>query len=385
MRIEKCVSRRAGRPVAGAVAGALVLAVAGGCAAPSASPPPRRSPPPAPRVSAAAFGEPLSPLELGRLRQRALDFIGRAARSEIDIVACNALEALVELDPDGGAQHFRAALGSESALVRWAGCLAVGDTRDKDAMDRIVRCLNDPDPRVRLGAAFAAYRCGESSYGWTLVETLRGSKDGNLRRDAALLIGRLRESGARRVLRAIADDRSTEALLAVQVIGALALIGDARAVEELGQFAQGSPPVRAVALQAMVELASPATRDALLYRLQLPENDEYLENRLIAARALGRLGNKQGFDLAVGCLLNPPKASADDPNAPMRVLTTAALALGDIRDIRAVNPLRQLAESSNDPRVQVAACAAICRIIEAPVALRKSPAPPDRAPGAKSP
>lgn len=361
----------------------LVLLAVAGCAAPGAGPPSRAAPP-KPHVNPAAFGEPLSPLELGRLRQRALDFIARAARSEIDIVACNALEALVDLDPDGGGQHYRAALGSESALVRWAGCLSVGDTCDRDALDRVERCLRDPDPRVRLGAAYAAYRCGDKSHGWTLVETLRTGKDVNLRRDAALLIGRLRESGAQRVLRAIADDRTSDALLAVHVIAALALLGDARAVEELCQFAQGSPPVRAVALQAMVELASPATRDALRYRLQLPEPDEYLEHRLIAARALGRLGDKQGFDLAMASLLNPPAAPSDDPSATMRVLTTAALALGDIGDVRAVNPLRELAGNAGDPRVQVAACAAICRLIEAPVALRQAPAQ-ERPPGATSP
>jgi HEAT repeat protein len=45
------------------------------------------------------------------------------------------------------------------------------------------------------------------------------------------------------------------------------------------------------------------------------------------------------------------------------VRTNAALLLGEIGDPRALPRLRDLAENSEDPRLQVAAAYAICRIV----------------------
>ncbi|NUQ50490.1 MAG: hypothetical protein HUU27_11320, partial [Phycisphaerae bacterium] len=64
-------------------------------------------------LAAAGCTEPrkmtLTPVEREQLSVRALDLLLRAARSDIDIVRCNAMEALVELAPRPALAEFRAA------------------------------------------------------------------------------------------------------------------------------------------------------------------------------------------------------------------------------------------------------------------------------------
>ena len=222
--------------------------------------------------------------------------------------------------------------------------------------------LSDASSLVGLAAAFAAYRCGDTAQGRVLVNALNDHPDENVRAEAAHLIGLLEEPRAAKRLwtaeRVKANERSHKVL--VQIYTALARLGDANAVIRLIDYAQGAPATRVMALQGLAEAGDDQARDALLYRLG-PEED-YLMNRLLAARALGRLGSSAGFELA----MESTSYTATDPNDPaeaMRVRANAALALGEIGDPRALSVLQRMAEG-NDPRVQVAACYAICRIMD---------------------
>lgn len=314
---------------------------------------------PAPRAAR------MSVLEQAQLRQRALDFIHRAARSEIDVVCCNAIEALVQLDPDGGSRHFRAALGSPVPMVRFAGCLALGEIRDTGEIDRLRRLISDADPHVQLAAAYAAYRCGGRDAGWQLAGALRTHADENVRADAAFLIGKLGEPEAVAHLRlAATNDKSSK--VRVLAIAAMARLGDREGIERLIQVAQGDATSRIVALQSIAELATERMRDALLFALSKGPSDEYLENRLIAARGLGKLNDKSGFDLAFWALTHR-HTDANDEEKDTRVRVLAAMALGDVGDARALGELEKLAASQDDARVQLAASYAICRIVPPPM------------------
>ena len=62
----------------------------------------------------------LSQQEKTELGQRALDLLIRAAQSDLDVVAANAIESLVQVAPDAGRSHFRTASRSDST-ARAAG------------------------------------------------------------------------------------------------------------------------------------------------------------------------------------------------------------------------------------------------------------------------
>lgn len=333
MRTESQVGRRrrrAGRAAA-AVLLALTIAAVSGC------------------------GDAVIDLNLadrGELGERALSLLERAAQLDVDVVACHAIEALTAVAPAIGKPLFREATRAPSPLVRFAACAALGELRDATAIDDLARCQRDPERRVRLAATYAAYRCGAGDP-QLLFQTLAEDADENLRADAAYLIGRLGQKAAITRLRAATNDKSNKVV--VQVYGAMARLGDKPALDQLINFAAGDVLSRAIALQELADIGDERARDALLYRFASKE--DYIQIRLIAARGLGRLGSRAGFDFA----LAQTRFSDKDETETMRVRSLAALALGSIGDPRALAALRTLAES-NDERVQVAACYAICQI-----------------------
>ncbi|MFO0837712.1 MAG: HEAT repeat domain-containing protein [Phycisphaerae bacterium] len=302
----------------------------------------------------------IDPAQRERLERRSLDLLLRAAQSQTDVVACNAMEALVDVAPRDGAPVFRANAQSPSGLIRFAALVALGEVRDGESLGTMRRAMEDSDNRIKLAGAFGAVRCGDEQHAGRLFTALDNSPDENLRADAAFLLGRLKEPRAEKRLRLRMRDKSNK--VAVQVCTALALLNDRQAIDQLVQFAQGEAVSRVLALQGLVEVASPRTQDAL--RLRLADPREYLEHRLIAARALGRIGNRDGFRVAADSI-GYSSSDGEDVDRTMRVRSLAALALGAIRDPRGLPYLEQLASDQGDMRTQVAACYAILQILGA--------------------
>jgi HEAT repeat protein len=300
-----------------------------------------------------------------RLESRALDLLLRAAGAEDSITACNAIEALVRVAPRDGRPAFRRAVHAQNPLIRYAGYAALGEMRDRESLPLILAGARDSHAHVRLAAAFAAYRCGKTGAARALVQALTHGTEEALRADAATLIGRLGEPRAKAWLQAALDypanEDSKRATLAIHA--ALARLGDAESLTELIRYTQGDLASRTEALLLLAELGDIDGLDALLYHLEDPQ--ALLEARLIAARGLGKLNQHDGFELALQHLdYVDPKPDRADPAPNFRVRSMAAHALAEIGDPRALPALEQIAADRRDPRLQVAACYAICRITQ---------------------
>ncbi len=309
----------------------------------------------------------LSRPEQMAIHNRAQDLLLLAARSDLDVVSCNAIEALVQVAPRDGTPIFRQAIRSASPPVRYAGYVALGQLRDRDSLDALMAGVKDVHPLVRLAAAFAACRCGKDGYARVLVDALRDAPEEHLRAEAATLLGRLEEPRATKWLRAAArmtvNEKSNRVTLAID--GALARLGDDDGRRQLVFFSRGDTASRTEALLILAELDHQPVREDLLFALAGPE-EEYLEARLIAARGLGKLGYRDGYDLAIRMLAYTdanPAPTPDNPDRTFPIRSLAAHALAEIGDPRAIAPLRDLAASQQDPRLQVAASYAICRIL----------------------
>ena len=327
---------------------ALVAVLVIGCAGPGARPVPLA---------------PSSPTSDTQLEQRARALLLRAAQSGLDVVRANAIEALADLAPREHLPVFRAAVASDEPLVRYAGLMALGEARDHASLGAIRRLLNDPDARIRLAAAFGAYRCGDHNAASILVETLADHPDEKVRAEAAFLIGELGETRALKRLR-LAALRDVSGYVVVHIEAAMAKLGDLASRNRIVQYALKSDTVTILlALQTLAELADPQTRKTLEYRLH--NETDYVQTRLIAARGLGAIGGRDGYDLALTSL----RAQGRDATETMQIRSNAALALGAIGRRQGLSALRRLAETEDDPRSQVAACYAICQILDRPVPL----------------
>jgi HEAT repeat protein len=184
------------------------------------------------------------------------------------------------------------------------------------------------------------------------------SRDIFMRCNAAFLIGELGEKKAIPWLsRAARLDESYR--VRVHVYAAMARLGDKDALDGLLACLRIDTESRLIALQSLVRIGNAAAQDALMYELSNPV--EFLETRLIAARALGVLGSSAGYALASE---NARASFKDnqDPNRTFRIRSLAALALGDIGDPQALPLLYELAARETDERVQVAAAYAICKL-----------------------
>lgn len=308
----------------------------------------------------------VSPQEQLTLGNRAIDLLVRAAESELDDASCNAIEALAEVAPQAGRPVFRAAIESNSPLKRYAGYIALGDVRDKARLARIKRGVQDPNPQVRLGAAYAAVRCGADGYARVLIRALSDASEERVRANAATLLGRLGEPRAadwlRRAQHLPANAQSSAVQL--QINHALARLGDEDALQELIVASQGDMSTRMDALLMLARLGDPRARDALRYRLA-NRHEDYWAPRLIAARGLARLGENDGFEMALHLLdYTDTKQDPRVPDDTFAIRSMAIHALAEMGDPRALPKLRMIAAESTDPRLQVAASYAICRILD---------------------
>lgn len=296
------------------------------------------------------------------LRDRAENLLLAGTRSDIDLIVCNSIEALEKSSPATARTRVLSLLESDSPLVRFAALVSIGKLRERSGAAQARRLMTDPNPRVRLAASFAAARLGEATGAEKLLQVLQQNPDENLRSDAAYLIGKLGEPRALKRLESAQalklNERSNRVLM--HILDARAELGDKSAIVELAAYTQGDSVSRVLALQMLAELGKPEGRGALAYTLR--NQNEYIENRLIAARGLGRLGARDGAALARQSLAHEGK-NVQDVHETARVRALAALALGDMRDGSSLEPLRQLCTSSTDERVQVAAAYAICQIV----------------------
>lgn len=296
-------------------------------------------------------------MAFGELRQRSERLLLEAAKGDLDVVRCNAIEALAQVAPTAGMTAFFDSLNNESPMVRYAACVALGELRTREAKPAMMKLLNDPSPRVRLGAAYGVARTGEKNAAAYLAAGLN-AQDENLRCDAAYLIGKLGEPAAVKRLK-LAETREKSSKVSVHIQAALAMLGQPQSVERLISYTAGDAVSRIVALQSLVELHNERALDA--FRLIYNGQSNYLQLRLLAARGLGRLGYDTGYKLALNSLsYNSPKS---EPEEVMSIRTIAALALGAIGDPKALPELKHTAESDPDERIQVAAAYAICQIV----------------------
>lgn len=309
----------------------------------------------------------VTPQQRLEIESRSLNLLMLAAESDLDDVSCNAIESLVRVAPRAGLPAFRKAAASSSPLVRYAGLVALGELRDTESLAAICAATQDAHAHVRLAAAFAACRCGRTGYARLLFGTLKDAADENVRAEAATLIGRLHDPRALKRLRAALTwpDTAKSRRVTLAIHGALAALGDSGSLGELINYSQGDPASRADALLILADLGHADARDALRYRL-LGGSEEYDEARLIAARGLGKLGYRDGYDLATKLLTfsdKNPSPSPENPDRTFAVRSLAIHALAEIGDPRSLPALRALAAAQDDARLQVAACYAICRIL----------------------
>ena len=306
---------------------------------------------------------PLSREECRTLRDRALLALKRGTDYQaLPSVRVQAVEALQKTAPRAGLPWIRAALDDDHPAVRFSACVALGVLRDTVAQPSIEKLVSDSDPSVQAAAVFALHRMGDLRYSERLADFLLDHDDPAVRRNAAMLLGRLGEKGAIPLLaRAMMSDDEALRLLTLE---SMVLLGSPEALKQLKVNAySGDGAQQTLALLALAECRDPSLEE--LFRIQF-EKALHLETKLAAAKALAYLGSGAGYAVARKALAfnKPRKQDKNDPPRMqiIRVRQLAAHALGAIGNLEALPGLRDRMNEDEDPRVQLAAAMAIVQL-----------------------
>jgi len=309
---------------------------------------------------------PGTPGEREAVKARALDCLRRGIQYPHNpAVRLQAVEAYEQLSGEEGLPWVRSALLDEHPGVRFAACMVLGVRQDRVAHGALRQRIEDDDPNVRVGALFALHRLGDEAKTGELAWYLLSHTDPTVRRNAALVLGRLEEPGIVKTLaRAMRD---TDPGVRDHALEAMAILGSREARQQLRLMANsGIGQEEVFALNALIATRDLTSGDLLRYKLQ---TGVHLETRLAAARGLGLLGKGEGLQVALRATrFNRPRTSEPDDPPEAQVLRTrqlAAAALGAIGDPAALSALERMMNDSDDPRLQVAAAKAILAIISA--------------------
>lgn len=316
-------------------------------------------------AGAAAFAGCATAPPAEQLRERASLCLHRGIRYPGNpAVRAQSIEAGGEVLGESVAAIVREGLGDESAGVRFAACMALGRMKDRASAEAIRKLALDADLNVRIGAFYALERLGDASYRRAWAEMMQPDREPAVRRNAVMALALLQDPKTRAMLKRVAVEDPDDGVR-LQAVEGLAMLGDADAQGGFIRDAFGGMGFRQPF--ALMALGYAGDSDSVAVLRSRLRNAPYLEARLAAARALGMQGIRDGFDLALNSLTwqEPDPNLPDDPvaNQIMRVQSMAAMALGDMRDPRALAALNRCMEQTEDPRIQVAAARSILKIV----------------------
>lgn len=248
------------------------------------------------------------------VRRAAADALGRIHVPEIPFLRALTLGEWKQVAATGSqaVPQLIAMLGHDCSDVRRGSANTLGEIRDADAVEPLIRSLRDADDGVRSSAAAALGRIGDCRAVGALIEALSDTCD-LVRRGAASALGEIRDARAvEPLLQVLADATDRLRSAAAEALGS---IGDTRAAEPL--------------------LAAAERMDA--------------DGRWAVAQALNRLRDPHAVPLLIESL----------GHADRKVRLDAVEALEISGDDRAIEPLEALGAVEEDEEIQDAVAGAL--------------------------
>ena len=259
-------------------------------------------------------------------------------------IRAHALEALWRGSAAQASEVLKA-MDDPDAFVRYAGCLAAGQIRLKEAHDALLRLADDHDPAVRVVARYGLHRIGDYRYSHDLEQLSRDPQP-QVRGTTAMVLGMLGEPSALKVLKPMRTDHHPA--VRQQASAAMWQLGSQQGMDDLISWSLSKYPDDR--MMAFIGLAEPRNR-SVIQHVRNGLVSEYRQVALTAARAMGMLGSDEGYGLA------EQGAASADPGERIE----AALAFGAIGRSDAQDVLKKLL-SDSDTNVRIAAAEAILEL-----------------------
>ena len=217
-------------------------------------------------------------------------------------------------------------LHDEFTPVRFAAALAIGDMRYSPAKEQVSKLLSDKDVNVIIAASYAMGRLGSTEY-FEVVRKALNSNDQIVRANAAFILGKTGDKSFLNLLISAQEDKNSTDQVKYQILEARARLGDEEVLQGRLWALVFSAFVdeRVIAVRAMGLLGTSKARDILVTKL----DDTVLEVRLVVAEQLGRLNDRIG-EAEVLDVFEQNLTDSLDREAIERVNVLTALAIGEI-------------------------------------------------------
>lgn len=299
------------------------------------------------------------------LREPAISVLLQAAESNDALLRANAIEAL-HTEADIREPAIRRGLADENRGVRFVAAMCVGQARITKLAPLVEPLLHDESQSVQAAAMYALMRCGHS-IDLNPLATMLSSEDAEVKGNAALVLGELRDQSALPLLRTQAGKgllRAPQArrkVVDLQMAEAMVKLGSAADLEVI-RAALYAPveeaELTALACQMCGELRDGgAVSDLVNLAMLSGKGERPPEIRMAAALAVALIQPHR-------TLVEVPASYTSSPRPEQRA--QAAYALGSMGHsaktaMVALSHLSRLL-SDQSPQVQVAAAGAILRL-----------------------
>jgi HEAT repeat protein len=279
---------------------------------------------------------------------QAKEVISTAFASSQTVEVLYACEVVADTGSREFAPQLVKLLKADSVPARFAASMAIGDLKYIAARPAIEAALNDTDENVRMAAVYALSRFGAGGGHIRQVYEGLSSRDQTVRANAALILGKLRDSAALTALYWALSDKDSDQDTRTQVAYSIAMTGDEKIYSKLWTLLISSyANYRIQGVEAMGALNDVQARGAVLTMLK----DETLEVRLAAAEQLGVMNDSSGEKVVLDYLKSTPASGGVEAE---RRNVRAARAIGSIGTAELAAYLPQLLRDRS-PIVRLAA------------------------------
>lgn len=293
-----------------------------------------------------------------KLQQKARAVLTNYTYAEDPILRSNAIESLAKSHQITTLEIILSGLDDPYWGVRFTSALALMELKPEKAIPILKEKIKKEENKsVKAAIAAALHSMGNEEF-TSIIGNALFDKDPIVRRNAALILGRLADRRAIKILRyALRDD---DLSVKLQVLEALTLLGDSRAQRLMldSYLRSYYDDEKILAILALAEAGVEEAKDRLIEIFQESSDPQRLGMRLVAARGLAMLGDMRGKNTAIKAL----NFKSKDSEKEKLIQTLSALALAYMPEDK--HTLCALAEklTDNNPQVRIAAAFAILKI-----------------------
>lgn len=256
----------------------------------------------------AAFVRKYAVNALGKTGDRSLvGLIEKSLEDKEPIVRVSAAGALAMLDQPLGWERLGASAKSDNPDERRDALLTLGALKKRSFLPEFDAASTDRQPSVRTAAIISLGDIGDKKAAPVLLKALHDPNP-NVRGAAVLSLGKLHHRDALPELKnSLSDQNPGVRADAVSVLLQFGVSYDEVAGVVRGMMNDQSPQIRGRVARSLVKTRGKSVQDAL-GALQLLLQDPLPIPRLMAARALGHVGNERVGGLLKGALRDKDEA-----------------------------------------------------------------------------